>query len=44
MLDSFTSDTMLKDQAWILFIILYLQFIDTQGSKYIVMCTVQVTN
>ena len=24
--------------------ILYLQFIDTQGSKYIVMRTVQVTN
>ena len=44
MLDSFTSDTMLKDQVVILFIILYLQFIDTQGSKYMMMmCTLQVT-
>ena len=40
MLDSFTADTMLNDEVKYL----YLQFIDTQGSKYIVMCTVQDTN
>ena len=44
-LDSFTSDTMLNDEIKSYICPgLYLQFIDTQGSKYIVMCTVQVTN
>ena len=40
-LDSFTSDTMLKDQikSYILSS-LYLQFIDTQGSKYMMMMQV----
>ena len=44
MLDSFTSDTMLKDQVEYLMIksniflsSLYLQFIDTLGSKYMLM-------
>ena len=44
MLDSFISDTMLKDQVEYLYF-LYLQFIDTQGSEYMMMlCTVQVTD
>ena len=46
MLDSFTSDTMLNDQIKSnILSSLYLQSIDTQGSKYMMMvCTVQFTN
>ena len=44
MLDSFTSDIMIKDQIKSNILSnLYLQFIDTQGSKYMMICTVQVT-
>ena len=35
MLDSFTSDTMLKDEVYILY--LYLQFIDTAVSIYMML-------
>ena len=42
MLDSFTSDTMLKDEVYIY---LYLQFIEYAMSEYmIMMCTLQDTN
>ena len=43
MLDSFTSDTILKDEVYVL----YLQFIDTAMSIYMManmMCTLQDTS
>ena len=36
--------THVKGSSRIFFINLYLQFIDTQGSKYIVMCTVYTSD